>query len=489
MPVSFDQVPQNLRTPGSYVEFNNELANAASQSFKAFMFGQKLASGGLPAGEPVRITNPLAAKAAFGQGSQLALMVGAFLAANAQTELWVVALDDAAAGNAAACPITITTDATAAGTLNVYFGGERVRIGVAKDEDKATTASNLAAAINANSDLPVTAAVNGTTAHQVDITAKHKGEFMNGFDVRVNYYGEALPEGLTVTTANLTGGTANPDISTAIDAMGDAWFNWLVCPYTDTANLTLLKTELDSRWGALRQIDGRAFTAISGSHAQMGTFGDGHNSPQLSILGTGFSPTPPFVAASINAAVASFSLGIDPARPLQTLVLPGFKAPKVAQQLGQSERNLLLYDGISTFTVDGDGTCRIERQITSYQENSQGLEDASYLNINTPETLSRIRFEQRAMLAQRYPRHKLASDGNNIPPGQAMVTPKVVKGAFLDLCKTVFIPRGWVEDYAQYSETLIVERDNTDRDRINWRDVPNLVNQARVFAGKQQFIL
>lgn len=488
MTIIYDGIPARLYTPGSYIEFNNELASATSQSFKALMFGMRLNTGTVAANTPVRVTDPSQGVTFFGRGSMLAAMISATLKANPSTELWVIAQDEATAGTAATASLTIDSAATSAGTLVCYLGGKAVRIGVAENDTQAVIAANLVTAITLDKDVLVNAAIDGTTAHQINLTAKHKGEVFNGFDVRFNYYGEAMPEGVTVTTVNLSGGTANPDIASSIAAMGDAWFNWLTMPYTDTANLTALKAELDSRWSPMRQIDCRAFAAFAGTHAATGTFGGNHNSPHLSVMGISTSPTPTFIASAINTAVASFNLSIDPARPLQTLVLPGFKAPALQDRYTQQERNLLLFDGISTFTVGDDGTCRIERQITTYQTNAAGLPDASYLDVNTPETLSRIRFEQRSMIAQQYPRHKLADDGTNYGAGQPIVTPKIIKGQLLALYRDLET-RGWVEDYDNYAALMIVERDATDRNRLNWRDTPNLVNQARVFAGKQQFIV
>jgi phage tail sheath gpL-like len=138
--------------------------------------------------------------------------------------------------------------------------------------------------------------------------------------------------------------------------------------------------------------------------------------------------------------------------------------------------------------VGADGTCKIERQITMYQTNAAGLSDASYLDLCTPETLERIRYEQRLMISQQYPRHKLASDGTNYGAGQAIVTPKIIRGQLLALYK-VMETKGWVEEYDAYDAQLIVERDIDDANRVNWRDTPNLVNQFRVGAGKQQFII
>lgn len=485
MAIPFDYIPASLRTHGSYIEFNNELAGATGFMHKIVVFGQRLATGTQAAGEPVRVTDPSKAVSLFGRGSMLALMIAAALNANAETELWAIALDDDGAGQAANTTVQVSNPPTAAGTLMLYIGGERVKVGIAAGDDANTVAASINAAINANLDLPVTASVSTNT---VTVTARHKGEAFNGLDIRTSYYNEAMPAGLTLTIGTMANGTSNPDIAPAIDALGDEWFNWIACPYTDTANLVALVSELLNRWGPMRQIGCRAFTAYAGTHGQTGTFGSGRNDEHVTCMGTGASPTPAYIVSALNCAVAALPLSIDPARPLQTIKLKGMKAPARHQIWNRQERNLLLYDGISTYTVDRDGTCRIERQITTYQTNASGLPDASYLDICTPETLERIRFEQRQMISQKYPRHKLADDGTNYGAGQPIVTPKIIKGELLALYRKLE-EKGWVEDYEAYEKNLIVERDVDDRNRLNWRDTPNLVNQARVFAGKQQFIL
>lgn len=484
MPISFDSIPAALRTPGAFIEFNNELANAGSKEFKILVVGQRLGAGTIAANIPTLVTSKEQAASYFGAGSMLALMLAALLPVSS-VPVYAIALDDNGAGAAATGTVVIDTDASKAGTLSLYIGGDRVQVAVGSTDVKNTIATNLAAAINADTSLPVTAAAATDT---VTITARHKGEVGNDLDLRVNYYNEELPGGVTLTITAMSGGTANPDIATAIAAMGDEHYNWIACPYTDAANLTALTTELDSRWGPMRQIDARAFAAKRGTLAATSTFGTGLNNPHLTCMGTGISPSAPYIWAAVNCAIASASLSVDPARPLQSLTLPGVKAPALADRFTREERNTLLFDGIATYRVDNDGTVRIERQITTYQTNAAGLPDASYLDINTPETLSRIRYDQRAMFAQKYPRHKLADDGTNYGAGQAVMTPKVAKGELQALYRE-FELKGWVEDYDTYVANLIVERDVDDRNRLNYRDTPNLVNQLRVVAGKSQFIV
>lgn len=488
MTISFNSLPANLRTPGVYIEFDNSLAALGSQTFKVLVIGQRLSAGTVAEGVPTLVTNKEDAATYFGASSMLAVMLAMMLEANPYTELWAIALDDNGAGTDAAGTITVSSAPTAAGTLNLYIAGKRVQVAIAADDTVDEVATAIAAAITAAPDMPVTAAVNGVDTDQVDLTAKHAGEAANYIDVRDGYYGEQLPAGLALTYVTPTGGTGNPDITTALTAMGDDWYNWIVCPYTDTANLTALTGELDDRWGPTQQIDARAFIAYKDTLAETSTFGNTLNNPHLTCMATGDAPQPPYMWAAVNAAVAVASLMLDPARPLQTLVLEGILPPAREDRWEQSERNVLLYDGIATHYVDSAGLVRIERQITTYQLNAAGLADASYLDINTPETLSRLRFRQRQMFAQRYPRHKLADDGTNYGAGQAIMTPSIARGELLALYRE-FEELGWCENYDNYKTNLLVERDAGDANRLNYRDQPDLVNQLRIVAGKTQFIV
>lgn len=491
MPISFNDIPSNIRVPLVYIEFDNTRAvqGTPAISHKILVFGQRLAAGSVNAGVPTRITSDAQAEDAFGRGSMLAEMLKALRVANRYTETWAIALDDDAAAAAAAGTIDTAGTATQSGTLNVYIGGKRVRVGIASGDNGDAVATALAAAINADTTLPVTAAVNGVTTTQVDLTARNKGEAGNGIDLRVNYYqGERTPAGITATITAMSGGAANPDIADGIAAMGDEWWNTLVMPYTDTANLDALKLELADRWGPLRMVDGIAYSAYRGTHGETGTFGEGRNDHLVTCLGTGDSPTPPYIWAAVYAGVAAFSITNDPARPLQTLPLPGILPPALEDRWTMEERNLLLYDGISTYMVGSDGTVSIERAITTYQQNSFGVADPSYLDVTTPATLGYIRFATRARITQKFPRHKLANDGTRFGAGQAIVTPSIIRAELLALFRELEL-KGLVEDFDQYKTDLIVERNADDPNRVDVMSPPNLVNQLRVFAEQIQFIV
>lgn len=484
----FNDIPAQLRLPGAYIEFDSRLAGNSAFQGKLLIIGQRLAVGERAALDLDRVTSAEQAERYFGRGSMLAEMLRASLSAEPYLETWAIALDDDGAGVAAAGSLTVTGPATRAGTLSLYIAGYRIRVGVATGDTAEAIAQAIVDAIGEDDRLPVTAAVDGVTLSKVNLTARWAGATGNDIDVRLSARGEDTVQGVTVAITAMAGGSGNPNLADAIANFGTEQWNWIACPYTDAANLDALTAELDDRWGPMRQIGGRAFSAYRGTHSETGTFGSALNSPHLSIMGTATAPSPTWIWAATNAAIAGQALANDPARPLQTLELPGLLGPKQSQRYTDAERNLLLFDGIATYRVATDGTVLIERQITTYQETAAGVASDAYLDINTPETLERIRYDQRARILQRYPRHKLASDADadNYGAGQPIATPKVIKGELVSLYRD-FMERGWVQDSAGYSESLQISIDPENPSRLNVIDSPKLVGQYRTHAQQVQF--
>jgi phage tail sheath gpL-like len=486
----FNDIPASLRVPGWYVEFDNRLAGNAVFMGKLLVIGQKRIGGSQDAGSLVRVTSKEQGDELFGRGSMLAEMMRAIKEVDLYTETWVIALDDAAAGVVATCSLEVTEGPSDTRPLALYIAGRRVWVSLAAGDQPQIVAQAIVDAVNADDRVPVTAAVDGITPSKVVLTCRWKGETGNDIDLRDSVKGEQRPKGLRVSYTQASGGAVNPQLDAAIAAMGSEWFNWVCLPYTDTTSLEAMEAELSDRYGPMRQIGGRAFCAFRGTHAEVATAGNGRNSPHVSMMGTGLAASPTWLWAATNAIVAAKSLAIDPARPLQRLALPGLIPPAEGQRWSDPERNLLLFDGVATYTVASDGSVQIERQITTYQENASGIADDSYLDINTPETLERIRFEQISLFAQKYPRHKLAADEDRefYDPSQPIMTPKVARTELLNLYRlTLMGAYGWVRDYAGYTESLRANIDPSDPGRLNVMDQPMLIGQYRVHAQQTQF--
>lgn len=486
MSPSFNEIPAALRVPLFYAEFDNSRANQGPvvQEYKALLIGSKTEAG-LTANVPVRVTSADQVAELAGAGSQLHGMAQAWFASNRFTSVYIMPLANAGGGVAATGVLLVSGTATEAGAVTVYIAGRKVQAAVSATDDATAVGDSLEAAINADTSLPVTAI---NTAGSVALTAKNKGTFGNDIDLRLNYNDEETAAGVSVAITAMASGANNPDITNAIAAMADTWYNIIAMGYNDTANLALLSAELVSRAGPLRMIDGMAFIAKRGSHGTLTTFGDSLNYKFISCPEASAEPRPSYEVAAETAAIAAYYGNIDPARPFQTLPYT-WRLPKAeADRFTIEERNQLLYDGIATSYVDAGGIVRVERLITLYQVNAFDVADPSYLDVNTLLTLSYLRFDFRAMVTTKYPRHKLANDGTQFAIGQAIMTPKLFKAECVAKFRQ-WEAMGLVEGIDQFKNDLIVERNALDRNRLDVVLPPDLVNQLIIVATQFQFLI
>ncbi len=481
MSISFNAIPENLRTPGSFIEFEPRAANW-SELKKVLLIGYgNDGEGDGNLGEIYPIARTDIARTRFGYTSMLARMASTFKELNPELDLYAIALKKPAATASAFGKIKVDADATTASVFNLWIDGTKVAIAVNASDTAATIAAHLANAINAEPFSPVLAVA---TDNEVALTAKYPDEIGNSITLSTTLYQHKNKVPHTIT--KMAYGAGSPDLQAVIDAMGELQYHYVVNPFMDDEQLTLLENEMDSRWGPMRQVDGRVFMARAGSYESIRDFGQQHNSPHFTCMGIFDSATPHWLAATINCAIASHLLDIDPARPLQYLKMPGFIAPNL--KLSREERNTLLYSGISTFRVEFDGSCQIERQITMYQRNDQSFTDDAYLDINVPETLSMMRQLQRYTIMSKFPRYKLAQSANLYGSGQKIVTPKMIKAELITLYETEFMyNKGWVQDLDHYTKNLLVEIHPDDSDRVDYRDQPTLIGQFRILAGQVAF--
>src|SRR3989338_199329 len=488
MSISFNQIPNDRRVPFVYIEFDNSRAvtGPQTQPYKILHIGQRIATGTKPALIPVQVTSLDQASSYFGAGSVLHKMLQGHFENHTSTESWGLPLDDVSASVKASGQFTVGGMATESGILSVYIGGQRIQSAVTLGNTAVQVATILKAALDAATDSSVTATLANAT---VTVTAKNGGEIGNFIDLRHSYYdGEKIPAGLTLTMTPMASGAGNPDVNPAFTAIGSEQYNVIVVPYTDQANLTKIDTELSHRWGPITQDDGIAIAVSNIAYANLVSLGNAQNSPHLSIVEAFKHPTLPWqIAGAVGAVVASYG-SIDPARPFQTLPLNGILSPQVGERLTHDERNLLLYDGISTLYADTGGKVRIELMITTYKTNAFGAADSSYLDVNTILTLSYLRYDLRNYILRKYPRHKIANDGTRFGPGQAIVTPKLMKAEIIAKFRE-WEGIGLVEDISQFKNDLIVERHASDPNRLDVMMPPNLVNQLIVTAAQIGFVL
>ena len=492
MTIAYNEIPADLNIPFIAVEFDSTRALQGSGDipYKGLLIGQRISAGTGVADTLYKVRSAEDVIGLAGRGSLAHRMARAWFANKGQyTETWLGLLDDDDAGVAAEGSIVVGGPATAAGTIALYIGRDPVLVSVASGDASTAIATAIGAAINAAIDLPISATVDTST---VTLTARGAGTYGNEINVRVNYNdGERTPAGVTLTITPMADGANNPALDDLIAAMGDIWFTQIATPYKDNTSMTALKTELADRWGPMRQIDCQAFAAQVDSYANLITLGDTPNSKHVTIVGDEDNPTPAYELAAMTAAVvAYYARKSDVARPFQGLPLLTALPPAENERLTNAERNILLTHGIATLRHRAGGVVQLERLITTYKTNASGSPDKAYYDLTTLMTLMYLRYNFRTRMATKYERYKLADDsGRRYSTGQKVMTPALGRteavGWFRDMQDLVLVD-GSEAAFKQFKQDLVVERDQTDVNRLNFLLPPDLMNQLIVTAAQIQ---
>lgn len=211
-----------------------------------------------------------------------------------------------------------------------------------------------------------------------------------------------------------------------------------------------------------RQVIAKATKAKAGSNTSQDnpviSAADQFNQQHITLAGyEKETQTPADELAASRTARAAVFIRNDPARPTQTGEMVGMLPAPKGKRFTMTEQQTLLSHGVATAYVES-GVLRIQRDVTTYRKNAYGVADNSYLDSETLHTSAYVLRKLKSVITSKYGRHKLASDGTRFGPGQAIVTPAVIKGELLATYRQLE-RAGIVENYELFKQYLVVERD------------------------------
>lgn len=423
----FTTIPTNNRTAFTYaVELDGSAANTADSLNPTLIIGQKTASGVAIPNTPVLVGTKADADELFGVGSQAAIMCAKYKEVDSFGTLYCLPLNDANASVAATATITLTGSATSTATMYLYVNGTQVLVGIPSGTLAASAAALIADAINELADLPVTAAADSTVC---TLTAKNKGLSAGEINVQKNLYGRANNEtdvpGLSVAFG-YTPGSGEPSLTTALANLGETDYPFIVTPYTSSTQINSIISYSNNAFNWDAQRYGVAFTAIKGTLSEVSTFGSTLNSKSLSVQDASNSPTSAYVWATATAACVAIQIRAHAANPLHGSTL-SVLAPQNRRTLG--ERNTLLYTGISPNYADHASQVITDRVITTWQTNTAGSADNSFLDVETIYTLKACNDYIGTRIKTQFGKVRLLGDDAVILAGQRAVNTRIVKGA------------------------------------------------------------
>lgn len=468
--ISFEQIGASVRKPGKYAEFNTKLAvrTLPGNLQKTLIIGQRIAAGTVAANVVTDVFSDAEAATYFGAGSLAHRMVKAALEANRYLSLQVLPLDDAGAGVAATKTITIAGTATSSGVLTVAIGDDLVQIAVANADAAAAIAAALNTQVAAQPDLPFTAGVVGGV---VTLTAKNKGTLANGIVCSATM----TAAGVTAVVAAGTAGAVDPTLATALAIIFAAGHNVLISPYTDTTSLAALRDHLDNCGNGIEKRGAFATVGFTGTLSAATTAMIAANPKRITGALVPNTTTPAYEVAAAYGAVAAFEE--DPAMPLNTLGLPGVSASPLASQLGRTEQENCLYNGVTPTEVGPGGVVQLVRAITGYIKDAQGIDDISLLELTTIRSLDYTRKAIVERESLRFPRAKKSK--RILVQLREEVLDVLYKLEELEI----------VENVAANEAGVLVEDDLQDPNRIDLRIPVDVVNGMHVIANRIDLLL
>lgn len=494
-------IPLSYKLPGTGIAVDPSQAGTPTNPKFLLLKGHKTAAGTATADVIGAVGTQADADAFFGPGSMLARMFKVAFAIAPATPIFALPYVEPSAGVAATGTITVTGAASVAGTPALYIAGQLVSVGIVGGDTANATATKIGAAINAATDLPVTATV---ATNVVTLTCKWKG--LTGNDIRIEdsyrgfYGGEQLPAGLALTYSGsgfLTGGTGVPDMTAGIAAIGDDPYKFVALPFNDSGSFAVMDTEYgfttSGRWGWMRQSYGQVFSAKRDTYSNLVTYGPTNNSAVVHAMAMEPAmPSPLWEVSAAFAAQAASGFSDDPARPLQTLPLTGILPAPKGKRFNKNQLNGLAQVGLAIQGTDVNGTSdgqpRILREQSTYQKNTYGVADNAFELATTLATLDEVFTRLRQSVSNKYPRHKLANDGTRFAAGQAIVTPKTVKAELIAQYRLMEYD-GLVENTNAFKAALVVERSPSEPNVLTCLYPPDLINQLRRFNVLGQFRL
>lgn len=336
---------------------------------------------------PAIVTSPEEAASIYGAGFMIHRLVAASMLGSSNGVTYVLPQAEAVAAAAAAGTITVTGPATESGTLSLYIAGDLVEVTITSGDVQNDIATAIAAAITADTDLPVTAVVNGVTLNQVDVTAKSKGLYGNFINISTNWgFQEKEPQGVSLAIVALSGGSGVPSMSDACDALGtgddanEDHFTDIVHGYMqDSTSLNALSTyngagnEAVGLWAKtvarpFRSLVGDTATGASGL-TNLQTLADARKTDRTNgVIAVPGSPDHP---AEIAATALGVAARLNNNRAEESVigqvlsgVIPGAKADRWTSSY--DSRDVAVKGGISPSKIKG-GAVYLQNLLTFFR--------------------------------------------------------------------------------------------------------------------------
>jgi len=418
-------IGQDFKVPGAFAEirFNQGPASAFAPGREVCFVMPKTAAGSWTVNTLYPVRNAGVAETGAGPGSPCHRAIRKFMKTNPDARVSAVVYNASSGGSpvAATATVAFSGSLTAGGTADLIVAGEHCPFSFKSTDTMTAIGDAAAAAINAKTHLPVTAAnVTGT----VTLTAKIAGASQGTasiFAINVHAEVEPLGTGLVMTLSGQLGsGAAGADgttteaanFTTALAVLDATRKYYVVTSLTDATSLGALKTHIVNKSlprSGLRSV-GIAANRQALSAAQ--TIAIGRNYERLAIAWMKNSEHDPAELAAAHAAIYQQQEAIHTATnfdfwPLNDIVLPHYAA---SDRPTADDLNDAINDGLSPVQSNDTSVWMVMACTTRSKDATGLLDDPRSLERHRVSVADEFTDEELVRFGLNYRNKRLAPD-------------------------------------------------------------------------------
>lgn len=450
--------------------------------------------GAAEPGQSYRVYSVQQAVSLFGRGSVGALMAREHFASCSSLPLFMTPLPQPTGSVSAVWRMAISGPATGSGTISLTILDMLIRLGVIVGTTATGIANGLVSAINANADLPFTAAVDN---EDVLLTAKNPGPVGNWFGAKLSpNFGDTLPQGvgISISQQEVGAGIFNP--GPAIPVMACPW-DCIAIGTEDEAVVEAFRQMVEQNWQCGAQGDFRAghvFHSRTDTPGQIAAYAWERNNPEETVIPTPIGyKYPGFMLAAAITSRFCCEACTDPSRPVQfdNGVMGSLYDSVECGSIWTTEENrafdqagVLIWD-VNAARGVRDSRLVIKEPLTTYKYNQRtGQRDGAWTRVESRYQATYFIRNLGNWYRQNFYSTGLVNDGTPIPVGRRAVSPRIMQAAIISWA------RGQLgitadTDASSLERMIRVVRtntpDNCDPNRVSVMIDLDLVNQlARI---------
>lgn len=368
---------------------------------------------------------------------------------------------EGASAVAAAGSLGATGTATANGSGKIYIGGIVAEFAVTKDDTNDTILGAIKTAIDGVLNMPVTAGE--VTDHTIALTSKCKGTIGNLIKIEL----DAAIAGITFTVTQLSDGSIDGDVDSALAAIGNVWETVILdlYPYNNSTNLDKYQNFGEGRWGVLNKKGCLVAHGCTDNYATRTAVTDARPNDYINFLieSCGSRELPYVVAAKGLVNDIMTQADKDPACGYKGL-LTGLHTGDDLNQEDYNVRNQAVSKGASTNIKEGSAA-RLNDIITFYHPVAEGKYPSRRYVVDMMKLMNIVYNVRLIMEADSMIGVPLVPDEDVVTNPNA-VQPKMVVTAFVNLAKSL-AKKALISDAEFTKKNLKVAIDSENPKRLN----------------------